>query len=371
MATKKIILMGCYQSEEFLTGPEKVAKRLFDELIKQKYDVTFIEYFFDGRKYNYFDKFFGKKVCVSEQGGTIYRSGLFRIISFLLKTKPDIIHILTFERFTILSYLLKPILGFKIIYTFHGVVIHEHKNFNNNIGLMLYYKDMISEFIFIHFSDILCMLSEETIMIAKKYYKLDDKKIRVVSNGIDDIFTKALRKKVYSNNDELKIVFVGGTSRPEKGLKLFIDNILDLNIKLKIFVISKENNFNTDILPPNIKMTKQDLLSTEDLALFYNDKDVFLSASIYEPFSLAVVEAMAAGLIPVVSANTGMSRYIRQGINGFTFKCGEKEELNKILTQILGDDKLQERLSQEAAKIYEKLSWGKILEMYKEIYNLS
>jgi glycosyltransferase involved in cell wall biosynthesis len=66
-----------------------------------------------------------------------------------------------------------------------------------------------------------------------------------------------------------------------------------------------------------------------------------------------------------------MSRYIRQGINGFTFKCGEKEELNKILTQILGDDKLQERLSQEAAKIYEKLSWGKILEMYKEIYNLS
>ncbi len=363
--------MGCHQSGEILTGPGKVAKRLFAQLVKHKMDVKFIEYFFDGRKYNYFDKFFGKKVCLSEQGGTIYRLGLFRIIPFLLKTKPDIIHILTFERFTILSYLLKPILGFKIIYTFHGVVIHEHKNFNNNIGLMLYYKDMISEFIFIHFSDILCMLSEETIMIAKKYYKLNDKKIRIVSNGIDEIFANPLRKKLYSDNDELKLVFIGGTNRPEKGLELFIDNILNLNIKLKIFVISKENNFNMDILPPNIKMIKQNLLSTEDLALFYNDKDIFLSASIYEPFSLAVVEAMAAGLIPIVSANTGMSRYIRQGINGFTFQCGEKEELNKILTQISGDDKLQERLSREAAKIYEKLSWEKVSEMYQEIYNLS
>jgi glycosyltransferase involved in cell wall biosynthesis len=371
MASKKIILMGCYQSGEILTGPAKVAKRLFEQLVKHKKDVKFIEYFFDGRKYSYFDKFFGKKVYLSEQGGTIYRLGLFRIISFLLKTKPDIIHILTFERFTILSYLLKPILGFKIIYTFHGVVIHEHKNFNNNIGLMLYYKDMISEFIFSHFSDILCMLSEQTIMIAKKYYKFDDKNIRIVSNGIDDIFANSLRKKLYLNNDELKIVFVGGTSRPEKGLKLFIDNILDLNINLKIFVISKENDFNTDILPPNIKMIKQDLLSAEDLALFYNDKDIFLSASIYEPFSLAAVEAMAAGLIPIVSTNTGMSRYIKQGINGFTFRYDEKEELNKILTQILRDYKLQERLSQEAAKIYEILSWGKISEMYQEIYNLS
>jgi glycosyltransferase involved in cell wall biosynthesis len=334
MASKKIIIMGCYQSGEILTGPAKVTKRIFDELIKQKYDVIFIEYFFDGRKYNYFDKFFGKKVCLSEQGGIIYRLGLFRIISFLLKTKPDIIHILTFERFTTLSYLLKPILGFIIIYTFHGVAIHEHKNFNNNIGLMLYYKDIISEFIFIHFSDILCMLSEQTIMITKKYYKIDDNKIRIVSNGIDDIFANPMRKKLYSDNGELKIVFIGGINRPEKGLKQFIENILDINIKLKIFVISKDNNFNTDILPPNIRMIKQNLLSTEDLALFYNDKDIFLSASIYEPFSLAAVEAMASGLIPVVTKETGMSRFIENGVNGFIYEFLSLDKVTLIYENI-------------------------------------
>jgi glycosyltransferase involved in cell wall biosynthesis len=367
MINKKIFILGQYFSGHIPPSPVKVAKRIFDELTKQKYDITFIEYFSDGRKYNYFDKFFGKIVCLSEQGGTIYRLGLFRIIFFFLKTKPDIIHILTFERFTILSYLLKPILDFKIIYTFHGVVIHEHKNFNNNIGLILYYKDLISEFIFAHFSDILCMLSEQTIMTAKKYYKIDDKKIRIVSNGIDDIFANSFLEKKYSDNDELKIVLIGGTDRPEKGLKQFIDNIIDLNIKLKIFVISKENNFNTDKLPPNIKMIKQNLLSTEDLALFYNDKDIFLSASIYEQFSLAAVEAMASGLIPVVTKETGMSRFIEDGVNGFIYD--NKNDLIKTLELLSKELELRKNISKNAQSIYKLLSWDKVSLIYENIYS--
>ena len=47
-----------------------------------------------------------------------------------------------------------------------------------------------------------------------------------------------------------------------------------------------------------------------ELATFFNDKDIIISTSSYETFSLAVVEAMATGLVPVVTKETGMSRYV-------------------------------------------------------------
>ena len=39
-------------------------------------------------------------------------------------------------------------------------------------------------------------------------------------------------------------------------------------------------------------------MNTEELAQFLTDKDVFISSSCYEQFSLAAVESMA-GLVPI------------------------------------------------------------------------
>ena len=42
----KIVYLGNYVQDENLSGPEKVAKRLFQEAYSNNYDCTFLEYFF-------------------------------------------------------------------------------------------------------------------------------------------------------------------------------------------------------------------------------------------------------------------------------------------------------------------------------------
>ncbi len=72
-------------------------------------------------------------------------------------------------------------------------------------------------------------------------------------------------------------------------------------------------------------------MMAEELANFYTDKNLFISSSIYEPFPLAVIEAMAAGLIPIVSKETGMNRYIEHGKNGFIYDVTNGNELESII----------------------------------------
>jgi len=57
----KIVYIGRYNESEILTGPEKVAKRIFHNMTKINSNCVFVEYFFDGAKYNIWKKLFGKE----------------------------------------------------------------------------------------------------------------------------------------------------------------------------------------------------------------------------------------------------------------------------------------------------------------------
>ena len=370
--SKKTFILGQYISGHLPPAPVKVAQRIFDELTKQKYDVTFIEYFYDGRKHSIFTKLFGYEIIFTNTSGKLLRLGIIRFALLLLRARPDIVHIITFERFPLIAFLLRPFLNYKIVYSIHGVSKYE-RNLNSIKPSKAYLlKENLSNFIYYYFSDTLLFLSEDSVKIARRYYKLKADKIKIIENGIDSCFNQSYIIGSRNNSNKNKAVFIGDIGRKEKGLEFLLEVLNGLDLSLELYIIG--TGYNKDKIScgnKTINISIINKMEEPDLVEFYRDKNIFISTSLHDSFGIAAVEAMAAGLIPVVSANTGMSRHIKQGINGFTFKYGEKEELNKILTQILRDDKLQERLSQEAAKIYEKLSWEKVSEMYQEIYNLS
>jgi glycosyltransferase involved in cell wall biosynthesis len=110
-------------------------------------------------------------------------------------------------------------------------------------------------------------------------------------------------------------------------------------------------------------------MNTDGLAEFYKDKDIFLSLNKYDTFSIAAAEAMASGLIPVVTKQTGISRYVEDGFNGFTVEYGYLAEFKDIITKILllnqGD---RENIRQNTIKISESLSWSSVYEMYCKLY---
>lgn len=369
---KKVFILGRYISDKFPPAPVKVAQRIFDELTKQKYDVTFIEYFFEGKKYNIFSKIFGKETSVTNIGGTVLRLGILRLAYFLLQSKPDVIHIITFERFPLIAFLLLPLLKYRIFYSTHGVFKYERELNDLKISKTYLFKENLCNIIYYNFSDILLFLSEDSVKIARRYYKLKSDRIRIISNGIDTCFSNTYIKDRRNKNKKNKIIFIGDFNRKEKGLEFLFEVLTNIKLEIELYIIGANYDKNkTYCSNKAISIHLVDKMKENDLAEFYEDKNIFISTSLHDSFGMAPVEAMAAGLVPVVTKETGMSRFIQDGINGFTFKYGEGEVLIKILELILGDNKIQERISREAAKVYEQLSWEKILEMYQQIYNLS
>jgi glycosyltransferase involved in cell wall biosynthesis len=107
-----------------------------------------------------------------------------------------------------------------------------------------------------------------------------------------------------------------------------------------------------------------------ELAEFYKDKDIFLSLNNYDTFSIATAEAMASGLIPVVTTETGISRYIINGENGFTLDFHFSHDLLNIIAEIINMPAgTLNNISNASYETMINLKWNNVYEMYKPIYN--
>ena len=362
----KILFLGRYNESSVLTGPEKVANRIFN---KSAYDfeTAFITYFFDGRKYSLFKKLFGKEK-ISETGNrNIYRMGLLRILDFIFNFSPDIVHIITFERFAGFSFFHKIFPSARIFYTVHGIAAYEN-SVNPAASDRLKLKDYRSEITFMRDSDRLIFLSNRSVDTAEKYFPIDRKKAVIIPNGIDIIFHQIGQSKMISSNDIMKIVFVGDSGKKEKGLEFLKKALMKIEYPVKVFVIG--DNYDSEKEESGrISFQYLNRMKTEVFAKFLYDKDIFISASSYEQFSMAAAEAMAAGLVPVVTEETGMSSYINENKNGYRFNFGDEVTLINILNGLNEDRAAAARISEEAKKIYFALSWEAVYLKYKSLYN--
>src|SRR4030095_12259859 len=140
----------------------------------------FIQYFFDGHKYSVWKKLFGKE-SKNSVNGIIYTLGLFRIFGVLNKIKPDVIHLITFERFAAVFILYK---------TFHKIKVEiikkELSTLTTNILKetlpVLKLKDKFCEKLFLKHSDKIIFLSENSIDIAEEVFDIDETKAVILPN---------------------------------------------------------------------------------------------------------------------------------------------------------------------------------------------
>jgi glycosyltransferase involved in cell wall biosynthesis len=356
----KILYIGRYNFSEKLTGPEKVAKRIFD-ISSTRNDAVFLEYFFDGSVYGMWKKLFGYEKVETK----IYRIGLFRILNFILKFKPDIIHIITFERFAVIAYLVKIFLKTKIIYNVHGIAVYENKKFKN-ISSSLSLKDSFAEKIFFRKSYKLLFLSKFQLSIAKQFYKIENTKVQFVTNGIDEEFSG--KNNVSISNEKKSLVFIGDSERKDKDFNFLYSSLSKINNTCDLFVIGTYNinKFSNKI--NNVSIFHVNAMAKTELINFLLDKDIFISSSFYDTFSIAAAECMSLGLVPVVTSNTGISELISDGENGFIVKHDDTNALAEKINLLLEDKNLYKKLSDNARKIYEILNWNRIHSFYEDIY---
>lgn len=71
-----------------------------------------------------------------------------------------------------------------------------------------------------------------------------------------------------------------------------------------------------------------------ELEAWYNSADYFISASHYESFGFAPMEAIACGSVPIMSNTPASIQLVQQGKSGYIFEKGNSEDLYRVLCSL-------------------------------------
>jgi glycosyltransferase involved in cell wall biosynthesis len=106
-----------------------------------------------------------------------------------------------------------------------------------------------------------------------------------------------------------------------------------------------------------------------ELALLHRNADIFVLASRAESCSMALLEAMAAGL-PLVATNVGgNSEIIKHGDNGLLFRAGNAEDLAAALSTLAANPAMRQRFgATNRVQARTRFSWRAVAKRYEAIF---
>ena len=100
----------------------------------------------------------------------------------------------------------------------------------------------------------------------------------------------------------------------------------------------------------------------------YRIADVCVVPSIYEPFGLVALEAMASGCPCIVADTGGLREVVPAERAGLRFPARDPDGLAEVATRVLGDRELGERLVAEGLQHIRSFDWADVAESTAELY---
>jgi glycogen(starch) synthase len=102
---------------------------------------------------------------------------------------------------------------------------------------------------------------------------------------------------------------------------------------------------------------------------YYRIADLCVVPSLYEPFGLVALEAMASGC-PTIVADTGGLREVVPGGRrvGLRFRARDSRSLARMAEQLLADDALRDRLVAEASEHVLNFDWADVARQTADVY---
>ncbi len=101
----------------------------------------------------------------------------------------------------------------------------------------------------------------------------------------------------------------------------------------------------------------------------YPIADICVVPSIYEPFGLVALEAMASGCPCIVADTGGLREVVPHEEAGLRFRPRDPEALAEMTVRLLGDEQLGQRLVDEGLEHIRRFDWADIAEQTAEVYD--
>lgn len=212
-------------------------------------------------------------------------------------------------------------------------------------------------------------------------FDIDESRAVVIPNGIDPRDLRpvddldSLRAK-FATPDERLVLLVGRLVY-EKGFQLALDALPSVieNVGGVRFLVAGSGT-HQDELKAQARRLQLDRhgvflgwIGDDALHSLYRIADLCVVPSIYEPFGLVALEAMASGCPCIVADTGGLREVVPEGERvGLRFNGGDAEHLSVMIERLLIDDALRDRLVTQASEHVLSFDWSDVASRTKALY---
>ena len=227
----------------------------------------------------------------------------------------------------------------------------------------------------LHNSDLVFLLNHRDWKYAIEHLAAKPEQVKVVTNGIPEKFL-SLTFRPMSESENLKIgIAQVGTYISRKGITYSVaalNAILARYPQVEVSFLGtgcSETDVHRDFAPnlrDRIKVVPH--YAHDNLPTLLKDHHIKLFPTLYEGFSLVLVEAMACGLVAVTTATPGSMEILKDGHNGILIPIRDSRAIEQALEKLITDRSTLENLRCHAYTTAQNYSWQNIAQDQLSLY---
>jgi len=204
-----------------------------------------------------------------------------------------------------------------------------------------------------------------TICVSEAARKVQPvpEKTAVIHNGIN-LPEFPFRAAPKDNGGKIIILQAGSRGKAEINLDELAGEIAAINPSVEIWMAGADQTL------PSTDRVKF-LGVQNDIASLYHKADLLFLYSKREAFGLVVAEAMACGLLPVVSDNGGPAEIVSNGVDGWIGQAGNRSEAVAMIRKALatyGTDEWEKMRKAARAKVENSFSIERCVREYEKVF---
>jgi glycosyltransferase involved in cell wall biosynthesis len=226
------------------------------------------------------------------------------------------------------------------------------------------YEQTVSRFIISRSSTVICV-SRAVEEIAQS---LDAHKTVVIRNAVD------IEEFTHSATDGKSLLYIGRLVR-NNGIQDLLEAlpaILEAHPDAEVHLVGSgplEDEVSETIRLSELTDSVTLHEYVEDISEMYDIASVFCRPSYSEGLPLTMLEAMASGVPPVVTAIAGIPEVVTDQETGILLEPGQPDEIEQAISELFDDFELQERLSTSARDYaVQNLTWRQRTERVMDVY---
>ena len=220
-------------------------------------------------------------------------------------------------------------------------------------------------------ADLIIAVSNYTKQKIIKHYGIEEEKIKVVHNGIN----QTLKEKYNPHplGEKNKIVLFLGRITIQKGPDYFVEMAKKVLNKIKNvrFVIAGSGDMMNEIITKAINLGIEKnviftgFLKGGDIDKAFQQADVYVMPSISEPFGLTPLESIQNGTPVIISKQSGVSEVLH---NALRIDFWDVDEMANKVISILKYPALTKTLKVNSENEIKNFSWQKASNNLKNLY---